>query len=241
MGFFGWLRDLFFGGMPEKRPQIVRPVAPLRRPPAPVAATPAPVAKPAAPPIPRKTASYTSDEFAPISAKELKDRSKSSEVANSPWWGRTDTIPPGDDERTKLIDRALVTRGYLTPEQLVEIHRVGDLMLLKKGDQAMLRVQAERAVQQSKEERAALKAEKKRQAEERQRLHAEAVAKRKATDIVFLGRGVSAGLANRTSDEAKLKKFGLPSLSSPDQIAAALSIPLLRLRWLAFHSEASTT
>src|SRR6185503_10860190 len=154
------------------------------------------------------TASYTSEEFAPISAKELKDRSKTSEVANSPWWGRIDTIPPGDDERTKLIDRALVTRGYLTPEQLVEIHRVGDLMLLKKGEQAGLRATADRAVAQSKEERAARKAEKKRQAEERKRAHAEAVARRKASDILFLGRGVSGGLSNRTSDEQKLKTFG---------------------------------
>jgi retron-type reverse transcriptase len=240
MGFFSWLRNLLFGGLPQKGAVEIRPAAPRFpvRPP-PRSAAPAP-AKPAAP-VPRAQASYASEEFAPISDKELRQKAKGSEVANSPWWGRTDTIPPGDDVRTRLIDRALVTRGYLTPEQLVEIHRVGDLMLLKKGDEAMVRVLAERAVQRSKEERAALKAEKKRQAEERRRAHLEAVAKRKATDIVFLGRGVSAGLANRTSDDAKLKKFGLPSLSAPDQVAAALSIPLLRLRWLAFHSEASTT
>lgn len=229
MGFFRWLRDLFFGGLPERKAVIVRP--PARFPAAP---------KPAPAPGPRMTANYTAEEFAPISDKELRQKSKASEVATSPWWGRTDTIPPGDDARTKLIDRALVTRGYLTPEQLVEIHRVGDLMLLKKGDEGMLRSIADRAVAKSKEERAALKAEKKRQAEERKRVHAEEVARRKASDIVFLGRGVSGGLATRTSVEEKLRKFGLPSLSAPDQIAAALSIPLLRLRWLAFHSEAST-
>src|SRR5688572_24650142 len=185
MGFFSWLKGILFGGMPQRKPQIVRPVAPSGPPPRPVAATPLPPQKPAAP-VPRKTAGYTSEEFAPISANELRDRSKSSEVATSPWWGRIDTIPPGDDERTKLIDRALVTRGYLTPEQLVEIHRVGDLMLLKKGDQAGLRAAGDRAVAQTKEERAVLKAEKKRQAEERKRAHAEAVARRKATDIIFL-------------------------------------------------------
>src|SRR6185436_19637516 len=242
MGFFSWLKEIFFGGMPPKKAVEVRPVAPRfpAPPPPPAAGAVKPAAAPPAP-LPRTQASYEAEEFAPIADKELRQKAKSSEVANSPWWGRTDTIPPGADARTKLIDRALVTRGYLTPEQLVEIHRVGDLMLLKKGDQSMLRVQAERAVQQTKEERAALKAEKKRQAEERKRAHADAVAKRKASDIIFLGRGVSGGLANRTSDEAKLKKFNLPSLSSPDQVAAALSIPLLRLRWLAFHSDASTT
>src|SRR6185503_19510354 len=107
--------------------------------------------------------------------------------------------------------------------------------------EAMLRVQADRAVAEGKEARAAIKAEKKRQAEERRTAHAAAVARRKASEIDFLGRGVSGGLAGKTSDEEKLKRFGLPSLSRPDQLAAALSIPLLRLRWLAFHSDASTT
>src|SRR6185436_14786307 len=132
MGFFSWLRELLFGGLPQKKAVEVRPAAPRFPAPAPppvrpVAATPG---KPAAP-LPRAQASYASEEFAPISDKELRQKSKGSEVATSPWWGRTDTSPPGDDVRTKLIDRALVTRGYLTPEQLVAIHKVGDLMLLK--------------------------------------------------------------------------------------------------------------
>jgi RNA-directed DNA polymerase len=228
MGFFQWLKVLLFG-----EPVFPTPPAPAPRPSPP---RPAPTAAP----VPRKEANYSSEEFEPISNQELREKSKTSEVANSPWWGRTDTIPPGDDPRTKLIDRALVTRGYLTPEQLVEIHRVGDLMLLKKGDAAGVRAAADRAVVQSKEDRAALKAEKKRQAEERKRARAEAVAKRKANDIIFLGRGVSGGLARRTSDEEKLKRLGLPSLSTPDHVATALSMPLLRVRWLAFHSEAST-
>ncbi|HEV3026468.1 MAG TPA: reverse transcriptase family protein, partial [Planctomycetota bacterium] len=201
---------------------------------------PSPKPAPPAAPLPRRTATYASEDFTSISTRELREAAKAKEVATSPWWGRTDTIPPGDDVRTKLIDRALVTRGYLSPEQLVEIHRVGDLMLLKKGDEAMLRVQAQRAVAQSKKDRAARKAERKRQAQERQRARAEAVARRKAVEIDFLGRGVSGGLALKVSDDERLKRFGLPSLSTPAQLAASLSIPLLRLRWLAFHSEAST-
>jgi retron-type reverse transcriptase len=238
MGFFDWLKEILFGGLP-KRAQPPPPVRPTfsARPPLPPRAQP-PTFPPA--PAPRPSADYTAEDFAPISKKELREQSKTSEVATSPWWGRTDTIPPGDDARTKLIDRALVTRGYLTPEQLVAIHKVGDLMLLKKGDESMLRQEARRAVAASKEERAAIKAEKKRQAEERRKARAADVARRKASEIDFLGRGVSGGLAGKTSDEEKLKRFGLPSLSRPDQLAAALSIPLLRLRWLAFHSDAST-
>src|SRR5438477_9204521 len=199
MGLFDWIRNLFTGGLPQE-PAAPRGLPPSFHGPKPKVFVPPP--KPA-PPAPRLTASYASEEFTPISHRALREQSKANEVATSPWWGRTDTIPPGDDVRTKLIDRALVTRGYLTPEQLVEIHRVGDLMLLKKGDETMLRQEARRAVAASKEERAALKAEKKRQAEERRQARSAAVARRKATEIDFLGRGVSGGLAEKTSDEEK--------------------------------------
>jgi len=236
MGLFDWIRNLFTGGLPGK-PAAPKGLPPSFHGPKPKAFVPPP--KPA-PPAPRRTANYASEEFAPISTKELREQSKTKEVATSPWWGRTDTIPPGDDVRTKLIDRALVTRGYLTPEQLVEIHRVGDLMLLKKGDEGLLRAQAQRAVQQSKEDRAARKAEMKRLASEREQARKAAVARRKAVEIDFLGRGVSGALSMKVSDDEKLKRFGLPSLSTPAQLAGSLSIPLLRLRWLAFHSDAST-
>ncbi len=229
MGLFDWLRELFFGGLPRKRPPMPPPLPP--KPSVPI---------PAKLPAPRPAGSYEAEEFLPISEKELRARAATKEVATSPWWGRTDTIPPAGDERTKLIDRALVARGYLTPEQVAEIHRVGDLMLLKKGDAALARQEGARAVARLKEERAAVKAEKKRKAEERRRAHAEIVARRRAEDIVFLGRGVSAGLADRTSDPAALAKLGLPALSTPAEAAAALGIPVPRLRWLAFHSEAAT-
>src|SRR5579864_2616375 len=152
MDLFDWIRNLFFGGLPEK------PAAPRRLPLSPARPQPkagGPPPKPAPLAAPRRGGNYASEDFAPISTRDLREAAKSKEVATSPWWGRTDTIPPGDDVRTKLIDRALVTRGYLTPEQLVEIHRVGDLMLLKKGDETLLRAEAQRAVAQAKEDRAA--------------------------------------------------------------------------------------
>jgi retron-type reverse transcriptase len=233
MGFLSWLKELFFGGLPAKRPVLVRPPAAPPRPAGP--------AKPAPPPAPAPpAASYDAADFLPISEKELRARARASEVRGSPWRGRPDTIPPGDDPRTQLIDRALVTRGYLTPEQLAEIHRAGDLMLRLKGDARLARQEAERAVARMKEERAAIKAEKKRQAAERRRLRAEAVARRKATDVVFLGRGVSGGLAGRTSDAGKLQSLGLPVLSTPADVARALGLTVPQLRWLAFHSEAAT-
>lgn len=59
-------------------------------------------------------------------------------------------------------------------------------------------------------------------------------------DILYLGRGVSGQLHERTGDSALLQKLGLPELSTPAEIAAALELPLPRLRWLAYHSERVT-
>ncbi|MHC5542986.1 hypothetical protein ACYOEI_32595, partial [Singulisphaera rosea] len=68
-------------------------------------------------------------DFLPISRAELKEGiGGRNPRANNPWFGRQDQIPPASDERTKLIDRAMVTQGLLTPEQLVEIHSVGSEM-----------------------------------------------------------------------------------------------------------------
>lgn len=229
MGLFDFLKRLFGGAEPEPPPK--RFVLP-----------PKPIVKPAPPPkpAPRPVTSYDAGDYLPISDKELRKAAERSEVASSPWWGRTDTIPPADDARTKLIDRALVTRGYLLAEQIEEIHRVGDLMLLQKGDEAKLREEAGRAVERKKEERAARKAERKRLARERKEARAAGVAHRRANDIVFLGRDVSGGLAVRISDLEKLRASGLPQLSTPADVAGALGLPIPKLRWLAFHSDAAT-
>ena len=230
MGLFGWLKEIFFGGIPAKKPA----------PPLPGKAVPLRVA-PAKPQLVTPPSSYEPGEFAPISDKELRKEAATSEVRTSPWWGRTDTIPPGDDPRTKLIDRALVTRGYLTPERLVEIHSVGDQMLAFQGDAQLVRIEAQRAVDRAQEDRKALKEAKKREAEARRAKHAAEVAQRKATDIVYLGRGVSGSLGERTSNSAALAKLGLPLLSTPGDVARAMGLAIPKLRWLAFHAEATTS
>ncbi|MFT3789169.1 MAG: reverse transcriptase family protein [Tepidisphaeraceae bacterium] len=51
---------------------------------------------------------------------------------------------------------------------------------------------------------------------------------------------MSAGLADRTSDFDKLRAAGLPELSTPADLAAAFGLPIPRLRFLAYHAEAST-
>jgi retron-type reverse transcriptase len=181
-------------------------------------------------------------DFLPIAHDDLKEAAKG--VTRFPWSGRRDLIPPADDPRTKLIDRALVTHGLLTPEQLAEIHQTGAEMEQRRPSSfgvANLAAHAgEAAVRVDREERARKKAEKKAAAAARRQAHADAVARRKATDIVFLGRGVSGRLGERTSDAERLAALGLPLLSTPADVAAALGLSVPKLRWLAFHTEAAT-
>lgn len=106
-----------------------------------------------------------------------------------------------------------------------------------EGIEHQARLQGEAAVEAARAEKARLKAEKKAQAAERRRLHAEAVAHRRAHDIVFLGRGVSAWLHDRDADAASLTASGLPVLGTPAELADALGLTIPRLRWLAFHTE----
>jgi retron-type reverse transcriptase len=182
-------------------------------------------------------------DFLPIAADELKQAAKNLK-GFGPWFGRRDVIPPADDPRTRLIDRAMVTNGLLTPEQLAEIHRVGDEMARLRPSlaraEALGAKAGEAAVEADRAERARLKAQKKAEALARKQQNADRVAHRKATDIVFLGRGVSGRLGERTADAARLESLGLPVLSTPAELAAALGLSVPRLRWLAFHTEAAT-
>jgi RNA-directed DNA polymerase len=250
MGFWSSLVRLFSGqGAP---PQSLRPRqapgAPARPPVgAPYSATPTP------PPIPVRSAATSpkskpapvklnldAGHFTPVSAAELKKRAGQ---LNWNWasvnFDRRDQIPSAGEPRTQLIDRALVAEGLLTPEQLVEIHQVGSQMAELRPELATIHIRANDAVLADAAERAARKAEKKAASERLRQERAAAIIHRRATDIVFLGRGVSGGLADRRANIERLEALGLPVLATPADIAKVLGLEISRLRWLSFHSEAT--
>ena len=234
MGFFDFIKRLL---NPSPAADAAR--QPLSRPAQPSASVPAAPGVQPAPPKP-KTLNLDAAQFAPISSADaLAQARASTTVRSNPWWGRLDTIPPASDERTLLIDRSLVAYGLLKPEDLVEIHKIGDQMLEITGDQAIAAERARAAVEASEADRKRLKEQKKAESAERKRKHAADVAHRKATDIIFLGRGVSRGLADRRANVEKLQAARLPVLASPADVAQALGISISRLRWLAFHSDAA--
>jgi len=180
-------------------------------------------------------------KFAPITRNEIVGAAKAlrRSLWSNPWFGRRDLIPPVDDTRTLLIDRGMVAQGLLTPEELAHIHKIGAEMDRVRPDLVHASQIADAAVARSQAEHEALKQQKKQEAAERKRLHAEAVARRRQTDIIFLGRGVSRGLADRRANVEQLQHLGLPVLATPADVAGAMGISIPRLRWLAFHNEAA--
>src|SRR5438552_3987859 len=59
---------------------------------------------------------YQSDILG-LSQEEMRKRALKIDPYRTAWIGRTDTIPPQSDERTAIIDRGLMLRGFLTKAQ----------------------------------------------------------------------------------------------------------------------------
>src|SRR5690606_30116170 len=219
-------------------PTVSATVAPAFTPAPAIAAKKKPASSAPEPPNP-----YDAGSLLHLSPDELRARALTIEPWRTAWIGRIDVIPPASDERTSLVDAGLVLRGYFTAEEIAEIHRVGDLWLEHKDADRFARARrlksADDAVAQLRKEAAAEKARTQREARERAVAREEAIARRKQEDIVFLGRGVSAGLADRRANVERLAAAGLPVLATPAELATAMNLAIPKLRWLAFHAEAS--
>jgi len=190
---------------------------------------------------PKATGTLGRPDVLGLSAEELRKRALKIVPWRTAWIGRTDLIPPVSDDRTAYIDALLIQNGALNEPELAEIHRVGDLWLQHRHQAEAARVVAQKAGQDAvaalKAEKAQKKAEKQAAAQLRKENHARQVAHNKATDIVYLGRGVSGWLADRRANVERLDQRGLPRLATPADVAAFLGLRISDLRWLAFHSE----
>ena len=192
---------------------------------APSGTSEAAVATPASPVPPPVPGVPSAGDFLPVKRQELLE--KGEEVRRTTgwmWFGRRDIIPPISDPRTLLIDRGMLTQGHLTAEELwLEIHRATATNGAKgtptaagahqpPGSEASL---PKRPWKRTGPSRAEVKVRKKAESAERNQKRKEAIEHRKATDITFVGKGVSALLADRTSDSEKLAALGLPLLQTP--------------------------
>jgi RNA-directed DNA polymerase len=240
MSVFDWL---FRRGRKSESEPLVPP--PPAAPGTPVADAPGSSSTPPAPGSPEPITDPNGSEFLPVTRAEIVDATKQGNLLATAWqFGRQNVIPPTTDPRTQLIDRALVTNGLLSPEELAEIHRVGEEMErvrpMLENTAAVAGLAGEAAVRAYRQEKERRKAQKKADAARRKTEHEAAVKKRRATDIIFLGRGVSGRLHQRLSDEARLAEFALPVMHAPADVATALGLSIRQLRWLAFHTEVAT-
>lgn len=252
MAFWDFVSKLFGAPpVPTTPPPVSPPVAarPVSSVPPPAPTSPPTVSRPEpVAPIPVSTVPPPPSKpspFLPIARDEQMKQGE--EIRRTTGWmffGRRDLIPPTSDPRTLLIDRGMVTQGILKADELAEIHRVGDEHSRHANRLQQITIEAgksaEEAVEADRAARAAIKERKKAEAAARKQKRAEKVEVRRAIDIIFVGRGVSAQMDDRTSDAAKLTAAGLPVLATPSDLAAALNITVSQLRWLAFHTDAAT-
>ena len=247
MAFGDFLKKLFGVDKPKAPP--VPPAPMIAETLVPITVT-APVVPPMSPPTivaaaAKPDRAANAGDFLPIRRDDLLQQGE--EVRRTSGWmffGRRDIIPPISDPRTLLIDRGMVSQGLIQPADLATMHAVGDEYAKHAHRLDAIKVEAgknaEQAVEADRAARALIKVQKKAAAAERRRLHAEGVAHRKATDIRFIGRGVSALLNQRESDATLLADAGLPVLHTPADLATALSLTIGQLRWLAFHTDVAT-
>lgn len=175
--------------------------------------------------------------------EELRERALRG-ASRSVWTWRTDVIPPADDAAIAVADRGIVAKGLLTEDELRHMHHAGNLWLQHHERDLFNKIaaghKAEAVLEAEKEAKRQRKAQKRKEAAERKAARAAAIAHRKATDIIYLGPGVSGRLGDRRVDVEALEKAGLPILSTPADLAEALDLDVPTLRWLAYHDEAIT-
>ncbi|WP_028103053.1 reverse transcriptase family protein [Pseudoduganella violaceinigra] len=63
--------------------------------------------------------------------------------------------------------------------------------------------------------------------------------RRRSTELLYLGEGVSAGLNQAESDAGKLARWSLPVMNNASELAAAMGVTLPELRFLSFERRVS--
>ncbi len=151
------------------------------------------------------------------------------------WQGNLPPDPPAEiSERTQLQS---------------ELNSLQQSALIKGDVESALKAERKRRFKESLARRAEAKAAKARAKADAQ----QAFATFKDTQILHLGKGVSAGLqldpaqAGNDADEVrkilgapdKLRALNLPVAHSADSLALSMGLSLKELRWLSFHREAA--
>ena len=139
------------------------------------------------------------------------------------------------DEFQKLSEK--ISKAY---QERNEIEKA--LSCLKKQYQNTWDYEKIRAVvaQEIMKESIARRAERKAERERQKQLKSEAWNKRKAENIIFIGKGYSSLLAKKETDIQKLKENQMPVIETDKELAAFLQIDYKTLRYLVYHRDVVT-
>lgn len=96
------------------------------------------------------------------------------------------------------------------------------------------------AAQEIMKESIARRAERKAEKERQRQLKSEAWNKRKAEQILFIGKGYSSLLGKRETDVQKLKERQMPVIETDRELARFLQVEYSTLRCLAYHRDVIT-
>lgn len=87
------------------------------------------------------------------------------------------------------------------------------------------------------EESKVRRAERKKQRETEKRQRSDAWQSKKADEILFIGKGYSQLLQEKSCDEGKLCSLGLPVIKTDRELAELLELEYKQLRFLAYHRD----
>lgn len=137
-------------------------------------------------------------------------------------------------------------RGEMPHDPAEEMHRRAELQRelaeLRSehsrlyNEEALIKELRRRRLEESRRKRQETKERRERERLER----AEEWRRRQGEEIVYLGEAVSGGLNRTECDAARLQSYGLQSLGTAAEIAAALGVTVGELRFLAFDRKTSS-
>ncbi|MCH2045720.1 MAG: RNA-directed DNA polymerase [Saprospiraceae bacterium] len=138
-----------------------------------------------------------------------------------------------EGELPKLSEKLIEEKGGLRKE----LNQLMDKQRQFRDKERMLKEMRQKRMKEALARRAETKERQERLRQEK----AEKWAEKKSKEIVYLGKGVSAGLSDKVYNEEKLKQNGLPIFKEAIDLANAMEIDLGELRFLAYHRTTART
>lgn len=176
----------------------------------------------------------TDDERTPRTQEELFERIKATskdefileDMIRLGFWPGDKPIPQGIEAEIRRIGR-----------QERELAAVRTELKRLQDEEALLAEIHKQRLQKAKQRRQ----ENKTRRENERLSRAETWKKNRASDIIYLGDKISAGLGKKENDRQRLNSFQLPIIATAEELARAIDIPVGELRFLTFSREVSKT